>query len=414
MEIIDWVTQQIRTNAFFNGVVGASIITGVSLWVRQIAGKGRTLFSRYCTTSFSVTNENHVLYAFVNEWLKKEKIHKSPRRVVVQAGDKNSSTPISTSDPEPDTSMPLTEVSDVDSYLGWYKRLPVYIEFTMKERDNAPILRVVKVTFYFRGPRWLSKLVAEFSSDASLHFSKSDDITVFSTSHWGGWTMKKMPKRSLDTLFLAPDTRQDILRDLDKFTRSKALYTLIGKPWRRNYLFEGPPGTGKTSLIWALASYLKKDVYVFTDLSKVKSLSAAYEDIRPGSIIVYEDVDCLGVNVKTRDPQEDGDSEPSKGVSMSQFLNTLDGSGALHDSLVFLTTNYPEKLDAALLRKGRVDRRFHMGFMTLQEAQEFSTQSGVLLTDSALSNLAQLQKSPDQILPADLQEFIYQTLFDQQ
>ncbi len=35
-----------------------------------------------------------------------------------------------------------------------------------------------------------------------------------------------------------------------------------GIPWRRGYLFYGPPGSGKTSLVTALAGRLHKSIYV--------------------------------------------------------------------------------------------------------------------------------------------------------
>lgn len=35
-----------------------------------------------------------------------------------------------------------------------------------------------------------------------------------------------------------------------------------GIPWRRGYLFHGPPGSGKTSLVTALAGRLHKSIYV--------------------------------------------------------------------------------------------------------------------------------------------------------
>lgn len=35
-----------------------------------------------------------------------------------------------------------------------------------------------------------------------------------------------------------------------------------GIPWRKGYLLEGVPGSGKTSLIHAIASHLDLDIYI--------------------------------------------------------------------------------------------------------------------------------------------------------
>lgn len=45
-------------------------------------------------------------------------------------------------------------------------------------------------------------------------------------------------------------------------------YTAHGIPWRRGYLFYGPPGCGKTTAVAALAGHLKLDICVLTLSSK--------------------------------------------------------------------------------------------------------------------------------------------------
>jgi chaperone BCS1 len=99
---------------------------------------------------------------------------------------------------------------------------------------------------------------------------------------------------SFDSLALEPDLKKTIIDDLDRFLRRKKLYQKVGKPWKRGYLLYGPPGTGKSSLIAAMAKYLKFDVYDL-DLSSVYSnpdLMRAMRETSNRSIIVFEDIDC--------------------------------------------------------------------------------------------------------------------------
>jgi chaperone BCS1 len=42
-------------------------------------------------------------------------------------------------------------------------------------------------------------------------------------------------------------------------------------------------------------------------------------------------------------------------LTFSNFINILDGILYRHSTIIFLTTNHPEKLDHALLRIGRID-----------------------------------------------------------
>jgi chaperone BCS1 len=113
--------------------------------------------------------------------------------------------------------------------------------------------------------------------------------------HCGPWKKSDLNHpASFDSLALEPDLKKAIIDDLDRFLRRKTLYKKVGKPWKRGYLLYGPPGTGKSSLIAAMAKYLKFDVYDL-DLSSVRSNSDLMRVMRETSnrsIIVFEDIDC--------------------------------------------------------------------------------------------------------------------------
>jgi chaperone BCS1 len=111
----------------------------------------------------------------------------------------------------------------------------------------------------------------------------------------GGWRQSNFNHpASFDSLALDPDLRKTITDDLDRFLRRKSIYKKVGKPWKRGYLLYGPPGTGKSSLIVAIAKYLKFDVYDL-DLSSVFSnteLTNMLRNTSNRSVIVIEDIDC--------------------------------------------------------------------------------------------------------------------------
>jgi chaperone BCS1 len=112
---------------------------------------------------------------------------------------------------------------------------------------------------------------------------------------------------TFDTIAMEPELKKAILDDLDRFQRRKSFYKKVGKAWKRGYLLYGPPGTGKTSLIAAMANYLKFDVYDL-ELSSVFSnadLKMLLRNTSNRSILVIEDIDC---NKEVRDrSEEDGD-----------------------------------------------------------------------------------------------------------
>ena len=87
------------------------------------------------------------------------------------------------------------------------------------------------------------------------------------TQNWGGYKSGKWSHvafehpSTFDTLAMDSKKKEEIMNDLTKFSQGKEYYKKIGKAWKRGYLLYGPPGTGKSSMIAAMADFLKYDIY---------------------------------------------------------------------------------------------------------------------------------------------------------
>ncbi|KAF8653037.1 hypothetical protein HU200_062475 [Digitaria exilis] len=177
---------------------------------------------------------------------------------------------------------------------------------------------------------------------------------------------------TFDTLAMDQELKQSIIDDLDRFIKRKDYYKRIGKAWKRGYLLYGPPGTGKSSLIAAMANYLRFDIYDL-DLSEVQSnsdLRRLLIGMSNRSIIAAEDIDC-SVEMKQREGHELKSAEEEKEeqkVTLSGLLNFVDGlwSASGEGRIIIFTTNYKERLDPALLRPGRMDMHILMGYCTAE------------------------------------------------
>ena len=99
---------------------------------------------------------------------------------------------------------------------------------------------------------------------------------------------------TFETLAMDPSLKNAVIEDLNRFVNRKEFYKKVGRAWKRGYLLYGPPGTGKSSLVAAMANYLKFDIYdlqlanIFSDSDLRKLLLATANR----SILVIEDIDC--------------------------------------------------------------------------------------------------------------------------
>lgn len=200
--------------------------------------------------------------------------------------------------------------------------------------------------------------------------------------------MSRSP-RPMSTVVLDERQKELILNDMRDYLhpKTKRWYSSRGLPYRRGFLLNGPPGTGKSSLCFALAGVLHLRIYVVSLNSKSMSedtLSSLFGELPARCIVLLEDIDSAGLTMRGRieEPNEDKDEkvEPStavagptnldatttgnKGISLSGFLNIIDGVASSEGRILVMTTNHIENLDPALLRPGRCDLIVNFSYAT--------------------------------------------------
>lgn len=170
--------------------------------------------------------------------------------------------------------------------------------------------------------------------------------------------------KSLDNVAIGKEVADNLKRDMDRFLSDEEWYRSKGLPYKRGYLFHGPAGTGKTSIIRAMANRTRKHLYSLNlgNLNDDNSFRTAINSIADGGIVVLEDIDCMGHSLDR--------SNMGRGPSLSLLLNFLDGINSNHGQIIIMTTNDISKIDPAVLRDGRCDLTLELGNCTEETLQQ--------------------------------------------
>ncbi|EKM76611.1 hypothetical protein AGABI1DRAFT_62968 [Agaricus bisporus var. burnettii JB137-S8] len=245
------------------------------------------------------------------------------------------------------------------------------------------------LTVYTLDMAVLSKLVEE-AKRKYFEVSRPHVIVHSVTAHSYGpnfyWnSVKQKPRRPLNSIVLPGATLESLIADVRDFLKMEDWYMSAGIPHRRGYLLFGPPGTGKSSTIHAVAGELRMEIYSISLAAHFVDdtfLEAAVSSVPKGSILLIEDIDCAF----SREDDDDDDFHGSgfgypvqgfikptrrarrSAVTLSGLLNILDGVGSEEGKIFFATTNYIDNLDAALLRPGRIDRKVEYKLATSEQA----------------------------------------------
>lgn len=211
-----------------------------------------------------------------------------------------------------------------------------------------------------------------FTEAHRLAQQSTEGKTIVYTSRGTAWEKFGEPrrKRPIESVILDKGVKECITADIKDFLSSENWYYDRGIPYRRGYLLHGPPGSGKSSFIQALAGDLDYNIAMLNLSERGLTddrLNHLLSIVPQRTLVLLEDADAAFSNRRT---QTDIDGYRGANVTFSGLLNALDGVASAEERVLFLTTNHVEHLDSALVRPGRVDMSVELGEATRWQASE--------------------------------------------
>lgn len=409
-------------------------------------------FNEYFMSSIRIDSDDDI-YSHVMEWIRVQNVSKTSRKLLAKTGLENAWDLV-------DGDMPELDPQTLVNFSNWDSKVPprfqpsfgVHLFFYRRrlfklKRENKQVLQDsgwrgsslrdeenITLTCVGRSTQPIKDLI-KVARDHYFNKEKSSTIVRRPApkeqrgrgrSVW--MKVATRPSRPMETVVLDHEQKNRLLVDINEYLHPSTprWYANRGIPYRRGYLFHGPPGTGKSSLAWAIAGVFGLEIYCISLVDPTlteEDLGIMFTSLPRRCVVLLEDIDSAGLSkrqeertVQKSKPEDEAaaklgaeitrainsarkdglTNKDSQGISLSGLLNAIDGVASHEGRVLLMTTNFPEKLDEALIRPGRVDMKVRFTNATRSQICELFTRMYSADTPTSLApdqmNLSPISK----------------------
>lgn len=223
------------------------------------------------------------------------------------------------------------------------------------QRDGERYSNIISMYIFgkkaFQFFREITKFIESSNSSSQMMYS----ITASGDNDRSYWTCtgSTLTQRTMDTLFFDPGIKERIISHLNNWLQNEEIYKNRGLKYKTGILLYGTQGTGKSSMASAIANYLNCGL-ITIDCTTFQNLNTAEvaESINADDdryVVLLDEIDSIFGK------RDDDETDDIKNKRISKLLTFLDSPQSPTNVVFIATTNFYDRLDKAVLRKGRFD-----------------------------------------------------------
>lgn len=248
-----WFSAQAST-AIFGGIAAVSLLGYIGYVLCAVPAQLFEWAKRSLTKEVTVRSDDQ-MFQVVAEWLGAQHFMSRSRRLkIMTKGSRFRDTP----QPANSDDAPRPEYLFVPAPgLHWffYRGRPIILEIDngqegKSETKGFMIIENISLRTIGRSPAVFRAMLTEALDQIAAE--RRIRVVIHGEYGWRGASSKS--PRPLASVITKNGAGERLLADMEAFFDNRSWYVSRGIPWRRGYMLSGPPGTGKSSLVFALAS----------------------------------------------------------------------------------------------------------------------------------------------------------------